>query len=288
MSVFSLTYPGACDSHLHVFDAAYRAGSPVPEQAELAHYKQVQQALGTTRAVIVQPRPYGTDNTVTLAAIAALGISNARGIAVLHPDVSDAQLQALHAGGIRGVRFSLYTAAHAAVSFDMVEPLAHRIHSLGWHLQLHWTADQILAHEALLRRLPCPLVFDHMARLPVRSFRQHKAFALVRELLARGRAWVKLSGPYLCSEQSDIANSKARYADVAPLAQAWVAEAAQRLVWGSDWPHTTEPHAPDEKVFLQLLYDWTGDDKLCRQILVDNPAHLYGFAPLPLSPSPSV
>ena len=236
-----LTVPaGACDAHMHVFDPRFPACAPVPARAEVSAYRQVQARLGTARTVVVQPRAYGTDNRITLDAIAQLGAAQARGIAVLRPDVSDRELQRLHDGGIRGVRFTLYTPRHAPLDFDTVEPVAQRVRCLGWHLQLHWTAQQIADHEDLLRRLPVPLVFDHLARLPLPQGAGHPAFGIVRDLAVQGRAWVKLSGPYLCSRAG------AGDAEVQALARAWVACAPDRVVWGSDWPHVTEqPHAPD-------------------------------------------
>lgn len=265
---------GACDSHIHVFEPGLTGRGFVPASAAATDYQQVQARLGTSRTVIVQPRAYGTDNRVTLEAIARLGQRDTRGIAVLHPDVPERELDALHAGGIRGVRFTLYTPENAAVDFSMVEPLARRIARLGWHLQLHWTADQIVQHAPLLARLPVDLVFDHLARLPLPGGTAHPAFGVVRELLEKKRAWVKLSGAYLCSLQG----AAAAYADVAPLARAWVACAPDRLVWGSDWPHTTEHNpAPDALRLLGLLSKWAPGEATRRRILVDNPAALYGF-----------
>jgi len=266
---------GACDAHLHIFDSALDDRTTPDQDATVVHYQALQALLGTQRAVVVQPRPYGTDHRVMLDAIARLGHSTTRGVGVVHPSVTDAELDALHAGGLRGVRFSLYTPHQAAVSFDMVEPLAYRLHERGWHLQLHWTADQIAQHAALLRRVPTTLVFDHLARMPVVAGTAHPAFAVVSELLAQGRAWVKLSGAYLVSALPVGSG----HPDVLGLARAWVERAPHQLVWGSDWPHTTEPHAkPDDTALLELLSDWTGDDRLRQQVLVDNPARLYGFS----------
>lgn len=254
----------ACDAHLHIFDSG--AGS-------VEQYQALQTQLGTRRAVVVQPRAYGTRNHVTLDAIARLGIAHTRGVAVVHPDITDAQLSAMHEGGIRGVRMSLYTPTYAAVSFDMLEPLAQKIKSLGWHLQLHWTADQIAQHASSLLGLPVPIVFDHLARLPAAGFKQHPAFAVVQELLLRGSAWVKLSGAYLCSEQGHP------YSDVEGLASTLVDMAPDRLVWGSDWPHVTEtPPKPSDRDLFDLLAEWTNGDALIRErVLVHNPALLYGF-----------
>ncbi|MGE8319880.1 MAG: amidohydrolase family protein [Comamonas sp.] len=273
MSLASPALPaGACDAHLHVFDARFAAEAPHAMQAgaTAADYLALRQRLGLQRAVIVQPRAHGTDNRVTLDAIRALGPQHTRGIAVLRPDVDDAQLRALHDGGIRGIRFSLYTDRDAMVSLDMLEPLARRVAALGWHVQLHWRADQIVAQRALLQRLPCAIVFDHMARVPAGEGTRHPAFGVVRSLLQQGRAWVKLSGPYL--------NGGTGHAEVDALAQAWVQEAPERLVWGSDWPHVTEKtHPPDTAQLLALLQRWVPDAATRQQVLVDNAARLYGF-----------
>jgi predicted TIM-barrel fold metal-dependent hydrolase len=187
--------------------------------------------------------------------------------------VSDAELERLHEGGIRGIRFTLYTPEQAVVDFSMLEPLSRRVHELGWHVQLHWTAQQIVEHEALLQRLPSTIVFDHLGRLPLPDGAAHPAFAIIGKLLDSGRAWLKLSGPYLDS----IVGEAGRYTDVEPLAQAWVQAAPQRLVWGSDWPHVTEGGKADDERLFKLLSQWAADEKVRHAILVDNPAKLYGF-----------
>ncbi|MEG1769002.1 MAG: amidohydrolase family protein [Comamonas sp.] len=265
---------GACDAHMHILDPRFAPIAAVLPGATVAEYRQIQALNGTTRTVVVQPRPFGTDNRVTLDAIRELGIDRTRGVAVVNPDITDAELQALHAGGIRGIRFSLHTAVHAAVGFEMVEPLAQRVHAWGWHLQLHWSADQLLAHGSMLQRLPTPLVFDHLGRLPLPMGTAHPAFALIRGLLDQGRAWVKLSGAYLDTRQPHGQG----YADTDAVARAWVRAAPERLVWGSDWPHTTETERkPDDAELFDLLARWSGDEKVRQRVLVDNPAALYGF-----------
>ncbi|HVE05997.1 MAG TPA: amidohydrolase family protein [Paraburkholderia sp.] len=266
-----------CDSHMHVYDARFvRAGAPgkfVAHASADDYRERFQQRIGTRRTVIVTPRLYDVDNSVTLDAIARLGREHTRGVGVLRPDVTDAQLQALHDGGIRGIRFTLYTPEQAVVDFSMIEPLSRRIDELGWHVQLHWTAAQIVEHEALLERLPSRIVFDHLGRLPLPAGTAHPAFAIIQRHLARGRAWLKLSGPYLDSRVGEAG----RYADVAPIAQAWVQSAPERLVWGSDWPHVTEAGKADDALLLDVLSDWAHDGALRKRMLVDNPAELYGF-----------
>lgn len=261
----------ACDAHMHVYDARFAHIGEVVANATADDYRRTFQArIGTTRTVVVTPRIYGVDNSVTLDAIQQLGIGNTRGVAVLRPDVSDAELRRLDEGGIRGIRFTLYTAAQAVVGFDMVEPLSRRIDELGWHVQLHWTADQIVEHEALLRRLPSRIVFDHLGRMPMPGGIAHPAFAIIRSLLDKGRSWLKLSGPYLDSHVEG-------YADMLPVARAWVKAAPERLVWGSDWPHTTEKVKPDDTHLVELLSGWVPDETTRNRILVDNPTRLYGF-----------
>jgi D-galactarolactone isomerase len=266
----------ACDAHLHIYDARFATvvdAAQALDRATVSEYRQLQQRLGTTRAVIVTPRSYGTDNRVTVDAIDQLGIKHARGVAVLRTDVSDAQLRQLDQAGIKGIRFSLYTPTHAAASFDMVEELSHRVEPFGWHLQLHWTADQFVEHEAMLKRLPSRLVIDHMGRLPQPSGINHPAVRLMHTLLDRGRTWIKLSGPYLDSKTGE----QGEFRDVDDVPTHWIKTAPERLVWGSDWPHPTEAQKPDDAKLLDLMTRWTESEAVIKQILVSNPAALYGF-----------
>ncbi|VTU24572.1 putative metal-dependent hydrolase of the TIM-barrel fold protein [Variovorax sp. SRS16] len=266
--------PQACDAHIHVYDARFPSiGDParVLAHATASDYRRLQARLGTARTVVVTPTVYGTDNRVTLDAIRQLGHAQTRGIGVLHPEVDDATLHALNAGGIRGIRFTLFDPATAVTRFDMVEPLARRIAPLGWHVQLHWRADQIVAHAALIERLPCPIVFDHMARLPHPQGEAHPAFAIVARLLDAGRAWVKLSAPYLDGGTPED-DSRAR------VVEALCRHAPERLVWGSDWPHPTETKAtPDDAALLDRFGAWVPGAALRQRVWVDNPAALYGF-----------
>ncbi|GAA4335404.1 amidohydrolase family protein [Pigmentiphaga soli] len=273
--------PNSCDSHFHIYDARFKEAPPAnaadtPRNATAADYARLRHRLGMQRAVVVQPRVYGTDNSVTLDAIERLGRDCTRGIAVVTPQVSDAQLHALHDGGIRGVRLTLYTTdpkSVAPTSADMIGPIAHRIAPLGWHVQLHLLASQISEHASVIARLPCPVVFDHLGRLPPGpDALRHPAFDLVRSMLVDGRAWLKLSGAYLNTVSGGPA-----YADTHAVAREWAGIAPQRLVWGSDWPHVTESHKPDTFRLFDLLAEWVPDQAQRNRILVDNPAVLYGF-----------
>jgi predicted TIM-barrel fold metal-dependent hydrolase len=187
--------------------------------------------------------------------------------------VTDTELLALDKGGIRGLRFTQHEPRTAVTTADMIEPLAHRAHRLGWHVQLHLRADQIVEMKDLIEKLPGTIVFDHMGRMTQPEGIRHPAFDLLRRWLDGGRAWVKLSGPYLDSKVG-----APRYADVKPVAQALAQHAPERCVWGSDWPHPTEPGTkPDDAALLDLLQEWSLDETVRHRILVTNPATLYSF-----------
>lgn len=269
---------GACDAHIHIFDRRFAqtltADDMSSTSATVDDYRRVQPIFGTTRAVIVTPRNYDVDNAVTLDAIRQLGIDRARGIATVRPCVTDAQLEALHTGGIRGIRFTLYTPEQAPTRFDMVETLAHRVHELGWHLQLHWTAEQIVAHRALLDRVPTQFVFDHFARLPVSSALSHSACSLIERWLATGHAWLKLSAPYLDCDASE----SGAFEEIDHVARHWLSLAPDRLVWGSDWPHTSLRKPVPPECIAATVSAWGDSEAAKRRLLVENPAKLYGFA----------
>jgi predicted TIM-barrel fold metal-dependent hydrolase len=268
--------PEACDSHIHIYDSRFKMKWPnlrAVTDASANEYRLLQKRLGTSRVVVVQPAAYGTDNAVTLDAVASLGAANARGIAVVHPTVTDTELVAMHKGGIRGLRFSLHEPRTAVTSADMIEPLAHRAHRLGWHVQLHLRAEQIVEMASLIESLPGTVVFDHMARVPQPEGARHGALRILKRMIDKGNTWVKLSGPYL-----DTKIGPPRYADMKPVARALVEHAPQRCVWGSDWPHPTEPHTkPDDAELFDLFQEWIVDEVTRLRVLVSNPAKLYGF-----------
>jgi len=263
----------AADCHFHIYDSRFpQIPSRAPiANASVADYRLLQKRNGTTRAVIVQPRNHSTHNQVTLDAVAQLG-ANARGIAVMNPSISETELKQLDAGGIRGIRFSLGDPATAVVSLDMVEPLAKRIAPFGWHVQVHWPGDMIKENEALLARLPCAIVIDHMGRFPPAVGTAHPAWKVIMGLVDKGRTWVKLGGAYLNTEVGPPG-----YADATRVAQAFVKAAPQRLVWGSDWPHPSEKGQADDALLFDLLAQWAPDEATRNRILVTNPEALYGF-----------
>ena len=262
----------AADCHIHIYDSRFQSSSPALPNATVEDYRLLQKRIGVTRVVIVTPRNYVTDNSVTLDAIRQLGIANARGVAVIRPTVTDAELKSLDDAGIRGIRFTVANPRTAVVSIDMIEPLAQRIAAFGWHVQLNMPADRIVENADLLRRLPTQIVFDHMGQFPLPAGLAHPAYGVIRSLVDRGRAWVKISGAYLNSKIGPPT-----YADATAIAQAYVKAAPERLVWGTDWPHPSPPVKPDDAMLFDLLAAWAPEEATRNRILVANPEVLYGF-----------
>ncbi|MGL4290845.1 MAG: amidohydrolase family protein [Phreatobacter sp.] len=266
--------PGATDTHLHVYDAGYplapNAASRPPAEATVEHYKVVRARLGLSRAVIVQPSVYGTDNACTLAGIKALGSAMARGVAVVDDQVPDEVLEMLTAGGMRGARFLMLPGG--AIPWDQLDRIAAKVQAVGWHVQLQM--DGRLMHEriAQIRSWPGRIVIDHVGKflepVPVDS----PAFRLLLDLVDSGRVWVKLSAPYEVSK-----TGAPGYEDVSRLARALVKAAPERMLWASNWPHPGMNPRPDEAHLLDILTDWAPDATERRKILVDNPAEVYGF-----------
>lgn len=231
----------------------------------------LQKRIGTRRNVVVTPRAYVTDNRVTLDAITRLG-TNARGVAVIHPTITDAELKMLADGGIRGIRFSITDPRNSSTSFEMVEPLSKRVNALGWHVQINMTADQIVAAEDLWNRLPSAIVFDHMGHVPQPAGLSHPVLSTIRRLVDKGNTWVKLSVTY-----DNTKDWPPGYEDMTRVAQAYVKAAPERMVWGSNWPHPNEANKPDDAALFDLMARWAPDEKTRNRILVENPAALYGF-----------
>ncbi|MGD0962550.1 MAG: amidohydrolase family protein [Candidatus Acidiferrales bacterium] len=265
--------PLACDCHQHIYDPArFPYLQPGAEShATVADYRRIQKRLGTVRNIIATPKPYLTDNRITLDAVSQFG-ANARGLAAVDPSITDAELESLKKAGISGVRF-LLLGGNATETIIQIQRLAGRVNDLGWHVDFGIDAEQIVATEDLLMKFPAVLVFDHMARIPEPMGVKHPAFTIVRKLLDKGRAWVKLS---LASSDSKV--GPPTYADVVKVAQAYVEAAPERMVWGSNWPHPNDLTKPDDAIVFDLLSQYAHDEATRHRILVENPEVLYGFA----------
>ena len=268
--------PGATDCHCHVF-GPYNpyplspGRSYTPQEASVAAYLEMLETIGLSRTVIVQPSVYGTENAVTLDAAEAIGLHRARAVVVVDEVVGAAELAAMAARGARGTRFNAVSGNGAPLG--QLEALAERVAPLGWHIQLYAAADAMPHLEPVLRRLPVPVVVDHMGGVKAAAGGvDHPGFRALLRLLESG-AWVKLCGYR--------ASAGPPYADVEPMARALLAAAPDRCVWGTDWPHPSlhaPSEVPDDGELLGALGRWAPDETARRAVLVDNPARLYGFS----------
>lgn len=269
--------PGACDCALHVYNAkaplAPTATSTPPVWANIDAYRAVQARLGLSRAVIVQPTAYGRDNRVTLEGVRHLGLTHARAVVVIDDTIPESELEALSAQGACGARFQMLPGG--AIGWPSLERVAARIAPLGWHLQLQMDGRQLPERIDMLRRLPCPLVIDHVGKFLVPVSPDHPGFCALADLLETGSCWLKLSAAYEVS-----LSGPPDFADIGALAKAAVKVAPERMVWGSNWPHVSKlVDPPDDADQLDTLLHWVEDDTLRDRILVDNAATLYGFTP---------
>lgn len=267
--------PGACDTHMHVYDAAVPSapgGPPIPGHFPAAHYREMQARLGLARVIVVQPNAYQDDNRVTLDAIRAIG-AGARGVGVVKPGVSDAEIERLAQGGIVAQR--IFHLPNGAVSLAQMDEVMARVHPFGWHANIQLDGRELPQYEAQIARLPGKFVIDHTGKYLEPVAPDHAAFAALLRLVDTGRCWVKLSAPYETSR-----TGAPGYEDVARLAQALARHAPERMLWASNWPHPSAPPdaVPDDADLLDLLLEWAPDETVRRKILVDNPAALYGFA----------
>jgi len=281
--------PNACDCHTHVIgprgtypmveDRHYTPG-PAAHDALLAHLAR----HGLQRVVIVQPSVYGTDNRCMLDSLGRLP-GRARGIAVLGDDVDNATLGSLHARGVRGLRVNVESAGvrDAKAVRTALALWANRIGCLGWHLQLYAALDTIAALVDPLARLTVPVVLDHFAMLPVDTEAGDTRATALLELLRSGNAYIKLSAPYRLSPVGAQDTQRVNH-----WANAFMQTAPERVLWGSDWPHTFREagkNAHETSRYRTLpagsvdesIARWLPTPALKQQILVDNPARLYAF-----------
>ena len=264
--------PGAVDAHCHVFGPmAEFPFSPkakyLPEDAGPDMLFALRDRLGLARNVIVQASCHGRDNAATLNAIAASG-GRARGVAVVDPDISAAELDELHAGGIRGIRFNFLKRLVDNAPKDQFLAVAGRLPA-GWHVVVYFEADILAELRPFLLALPVPVVIDHMGRPDVRQGPAGPDMQALRALLnSRDDIWCKVT----CPDRLDTPPWDDFAAAVAPL----VADYPHRCLWGTDWPHPNMEHAiPDDAALLDMIPRIAPTPALQLALLVDNPMRLY-------------
>lgn len=266
----------ACDAHCHVFGpaakfpyAADRAYTPpdAPKERLAALHK----ILGIERAVIVQASCHGTDNRVTLDAIAT-SRGRYRGIAIVDETFTARDYANLHEGGIRGVRFNFVKHLGGMPDMNVFHRVVERIQPLGWHLVVHLDAVDIAELSGIFRQLPLPFVIDHMGRVKAAAGLDQVPFRALVELMKLENCWVKVCG----SER--VSSAGPPFLDAVPFAQALASAAPDRVLWGTDWPHPNiARHMPNDGDLVDLVPLIAPTEELKQKLLVENPAGLYDF-----------
>jgi predicted TIM-barrel fold metal-dependent hydrolase len=289
MAAHPLLPPGACDCHVHVVGDALtypmleqRQYTPGP--ASVDDLRQHLARTGVERTVIVQPSFYGTDNTCMLDSLRQLAGAG-RGVAVVDPDASDAHLRSLHAQGVRGLRLNVESSGtgDAQAVSAVLAYWADRLAALQWHIQIYASLDALMAIYPVLQNLSVPLVLDHFAMVQSTTALDDARFHAIQGLVQSGNAYVKLSASYRIQPFAHQAPDA-----VARIAQRYIQANPERVLWGSDWPHTNrEPGKSAHEVsayrsvgrdtLLGGLHAWLHTEALRQRVLVDNPAQLYGF-----------
>jgi predicted TIM-barrel fold metal-dependent hydrolase len=266
---------GACDSHVHVFEADVQY--PHVDQPHytlpdgpLVKLNQMADFLGLDHYIIVQSSYYGTDNRCLLDALDKAG-PRARGVAMVEETVTDAELHDMHRRGVRALRLDLFlrSSLPTAEIVKYIERSIKRVKPLGWHVQFYtpgWVVRDLIP---FLGHLEADFVIDHMGYMLESDGLTRQDFDKLLATLVAGRGWMKLSGPYRLAKDGN-------YERLRPLARAIVEQLGDRVIWGSDWPHIPNG-GRDTGSLLNLLADWIPEVAARNRILAENPARLFGF-----------
>jgi 2-pyrone-4,6-dicarboxylate lactonase len=265
--------PGATDAHCHVFGPAakfpYAPGRRyTPEDAPKEMLRALHDHLGVERSVIVQASCHGTDNAAMLDCIAS-DPEGYRGVAIVDDTFTDKSYDALHAGGVRGVRFNFVKHLGGAPDMAVFDRVMDLIKGRGWHVVLHLDAPDIIPLSPMIRKLPLPFVVDHMGRVPAKDGVDQPPLRALLELSRLENCWIKVCGAERISMPP--------YDAAVPIARALVQAAPERVLWGTDFPHPNATHEADEADLVDLVPQYAPDTLAQQRLLVDNPAKLYGF-----------
>ena len=220
--------------------------------------------FGIDRAVIVQPSVYGFDNRL-LVDVLKRHLDRFRAIAVIDPDLPDAKLAELHAGGIRGIRFNLLHPA--GLPLTALKPLARRIAPYGWHIQILGHLDGLPELEEIVMKSGVPIVFDYFGLVDPREGVNGAGFRRLLRLADAEACYVKLSAPYRVTDNP---------LQLQPFIEVLTTEVPEKLVWGTDWPHPEfYDVVPDDVALVDVIDSWLPTPALRQRVLVDNPLRLY-------------
>ena len=266
----------ACDSHCHIYGPFDRFPLPpdrsfTPNEAPETVLRRLHDHLGIGRAVIVQSTGHGFDHRPLLAALDA-GQGRYRGVALVRPSTTRAELDIFHAAGIRGARFNFLAHLGGGPSLDAMRAVLALVRPFGWHIAIHVTGPDLLRYADFIGGIEAPVVIDHMARPDIAEGPQGPTGTLLRRLLDTGRVWVKLSGA------DRLSKTGAPYGDAVPFAQALAIHAPDRMLWGSDWPHVNlHGPMPDDGALVDLMAAIMPTETLRAKLLVENPQAFFDF-----------
>ena len=268
--------PHACDAHCHIFGPAAKfpydpKASYHPPDAPFEALQRLHSVLGLERAVIVHASCHGADMRVTLDAIARAN-GKYRGTAIIDERYTEKDFERMHEGGIRAVRFNFVKHLGGRPDPSFFQKTIERIKPLGWHLILHLDAEDLVEFDAMFRKVPIPMVIDHMGRVKAAAGLEQKPFKVLLEWMKHERFWVKVCGP------ERVSSLGPPFTDAVPFARALIEAAPERILWGTDWPHpNVGKHMPNDGDLVDLFARMAPEPGLQKKILVDNPARLYGF-----------
>lgn len=274
---------GAVDAHCHVFGpgaqfpyAAERKYTPC--DASKQQLFELRDKLGFERNVIVQATCHGSDNRALLDALEHSN-GKARGVATVNQSVTDAELRAMHAAGVRGTRFNFVKRLVDFTPREVLLEIAHRIAPLGWHVVIYFEAVDLPELWDFFTTLPTTVVVDHMGRPNVSKPADGPEFELfVRMMREHENIWSKVSCPERLSVSGPPAlnGEQNAYTDVVPFARRLVETFPDRVLWGTDWPHPNlKDHMPDDGLLVDWVPHIATTAELQRKLLVDNPMRLY-------------
>jgi predicted TIM-barrel fold metal-dependent hydrolase len=276
--------PNSCDTHFHVFGPPetfpfVSTHEYTPPAAPLEHYLKMIAVIGIERAVVVQPSVHGLDNSATLDAIKN-SKGHFRGVGRIDDRTSKDELKRLHDGGIRGARFNLLDRPRGNVQLAVLDRCVENIVDLGWSVDLHIDMKNLIEQEHRIRNMPVPVVIDHIARVKPAEGLSQPGFQLLLDLVKLPHVWVKVSGAdKICNTQVH-SYFGLPFIEVIPYARAVIAVAPDRVIWGTDWPHSnnfTPGRTPNDGDLVDLLAEFAPDKAIRKKLLVDNPSVLYGF-----------
>jgi predicted TIM-barrel fold metal-dependent hydrolase len=269
---------GTCDTHFHVFGPPHlfpfvEQRIYTPPAAPIEHFLMMADIVGIDRGILVVPNVHGFENDVLFDAMEKSD-GRLRGMIRANPDLSAADYRALHDKGVRGIRFNFARHLNGTVDTDNFHAIVDRVAPLGWPVDLHIDADLIVEYADLIRQTPAPIVIDHFGRIDGAAGVDQPAFQALLDLLGEDHVWVKISGA------DRLVQRGAAYEDAAPFAHALISRAPDRIIWGTDWPHSNyyqSGNIPNDGMLMDLMADYAPDEATRNRILADNPARLFWF-----------